>query len=1850
LNVQAGLTVLKAYSPTTISVGGTSTVTITLRNHTASPLTGVDLTDVLPANLTVVGTPVSPQCGGTITNDTTSVTLTGGTIPASPNPPGTPGTCTITFQVTSLVPGSGNTYENTIPANSVTTDQGVGNLTQTATGTDLTVVAADGPVGLTKNFQTNPIQPGQVSRLRITIRAPIDTALTGINIVDTLPAGLVVAASPAPTDNCPGANVVAPIGGNTISLTGGTLTAGASCNIDVRVTSTTPGVYVNSIPPNTITTNEGRTNTNTATSTIRVTSLSVGKAFYPPSVAPNGLSTLTITLTNTTDSPLINVSLLDSLATMGGTVPTSGVYVAAVPNVSTTCGGVVTADPGTRTIQLTGGTVPAQVGGVPGICTINVDVQGRGGATTRTNTIPIANVSGTVQSTGTVITPMANATAQLTIANLGIGVVKGFDPVLVYGGASSTMTVQLINPNNAVLTGIAFTDNMALIESGIVLANPVNFNTGTCGGVLTGNPGDSSFSFSGGVLPGNTNCTLTLSVVMEVNGNRTNRIPAGAVTTFNGVSSPDPTEASLTNLPGASVSKVFEPDPVFVGESSTLTITIRNTSNIPIVNMELNDNLPGNLPAGLEVANPASIANTCGGVVTANPGDQIISLVGGGLPGNGSCSISVSVTSTQAGVYVNTIPAGSLIADGGVTNNNPTTDTLTVNDTPRFSLGNRVWFDTDNSSTINGAEVGVDGVTVQLYAADGNGNPTGVVLATQVTANGGYYRFDNLPAGDYVVVIPSSQFASGGPLAGYWSSGTTLAGETPAPDPDNDVDSDDNGTLQGSGAVVSGAVTLGPSASEPTNDTDADPTNPAGEAPNDQSNRTVDFGFYRMELGNQIYVDVNSNGTYDAGDLPLAGATVQLFASDGVTEINVGPDGILGTADDAPGGVTTGAGGTYLFSGLPQGDYIVRVTPPAGYASTVDTVAPADTTNPNANVNNNDNGVGTGSGTVSSNIVSLIPGNFGAAQNNVVTNAAGTTYDPTVDFGFVAPLFSLGNRVWFDTDNSSTINGAEVGVDGVTVQLYAADGNGNPTGVVLATQVTANGGYYRFDNLPAGDYVVVIPSSQFASGGPLAGYWSSGTTLAGETPAPDPDNDVDSDDNGTLQGNGAVVSGAVTLGPSASEPTNDADADPTNPAGESPNDQSNRTVDFGFYRMELGNQVYVDVNSNGTYDAGDLPLAGATVQLFASDGVTEINVGPDGILGTADDVPGGVTTGAGGTYLFSGLPQGDYIVRVTPPAGYASTVDTAAPADTTNPNANINNNDNGVGTGSGTVSSNIVSLTPGSTGSAGNNLVNNATGITSDPTVDFGFVTTNGITKSLIDTSETFTAGNDVAIGEIVTYEITIDLSAGGTYDNVLVTDRMQKGLAFVDCLLVDLGGTDITANTCPPTVTSITDPGDLPGNPANPGRQIEFNLGSIGSFDVDTTLVIRYRAIVLDVIENQDSGNLTNNVAWTWAGGSVTVTASSVNIVEPDLVIQKTAIPSNNVAIGTPIQFTLTIAHTQQSTTDAFDVIVSDILPANLEYIPCTIQYGGLAPTDPPAPAYCPAATSNLIFSWDDFPLGQTATITFNARLLSSPATNVASVEWTSLPIDPDINTGLPIRLSVHNDTSTERWYDPLDDVDVYSVSASVTINAPAGGGGGGTGGGGGRDTDPSQEVALPFLIPVTGFAPNLTTVLPEQSAEKAYAATDVWLEIPSLGVKTSIVGVPVVDGEWDVSWLWQEAGWLNGTAFPGWNGNSALTAHVNLSNGMPGPFSNLGSLKWGDRIIVHANGFVYTYEVRQNRTVSPYDRTVLKHEDDPWLTLITCKNYNEATNTYSSRVAVRAVLIKVEQGKLEKMPVNAR
>ncbi len=168
---------------------------------------------------------------------------------------------------------------------------------------------------------------------------------------------------------------------------------------------------------------------------------------------------------------------------------------------------------------------------------------------------------------------------------------------------------------------------------------------------------------------------------------------------------------------------------------------------------------------------------------------------------------------------------------------------------------------------------------------------------------------------------------------------------------------------------------------------------------------------------------------------------------------------------------------------------------------------------------------------------------------------------------------------------------------------------------------------------------------------------------------------------------------------------------------------------------------------------------------------------------------------------------------------------------------------------------------------------------------------------------------------------------------------------------------------------------------------------------------------------------------------------------------------------------------------------------------------------------------------------------------------------------------------------------------------------------------------------------LPKTGFAPGLKTVLPAQLDAYAYADLgDLWLDIPRLGLQMPIVGVPSVAGQWDVSWLGERAGWLEGTAYPTLNGNTVITGHVWDADNNPGLFVNLRQLKYGDRFSIHIKNRVYTYEVRKNYQVRANDLGVMGHSDYDVVTLLTCEGFNLTTGNYLYRRAVQAVLVETQ------------
>ncbi|NJN54132.1 MAG: hypothetical protein HC804_04865 [Anaerolineae bacterium] len=221
-------------------------------------------------------------------------------------------------------------------------------------------------------------------------------------------------------------------------------------------------------------------------------------------------------------------------------------------------------------------------------------------------------------------------------------------------------------------------------------------------------------------------------------------------------------------------------------------------------------------------------------------------------------------------------------------------------------------------------------------------------------------------------------------------------------------------------------------------------------------------------------------------EIRIPGVTVQLYAAAQAC------DGVSHLAE-----VTTDENGNYLFTGLPAGQYYVHL-PSANFAPggpleyMFVTVFTGPNPDDNVNIDNNAQEVlaGACTGGLSTNPVTLAittePLNDGRTDPNTPDNSNNLT----VDNGVWEPL-CIGDLVWYDADDSGTVNGAEYGINGVLVQLYLDDGDGNfEPGVddplvdsMTTTTVAGQDGSYSFCSVIEGSYFVHIPTTEFGAGG-----------------------------------------------------------------------------------------------------------------------------------------------------------------------------------------------------------------------------------------------------------------------------------------------------------------------------------------------------------------------------------------------------------------------------------------------------------------------------------------------------------------------------------------------------------------------------------------------------------------------------------------------------------------------------------------------------------------------------------------------------------------------------------------------
>lgn len=559
---------------------------------------------------------------------------------------------------------------------------------------------------------------------------------------------------------------------------------------------------------------------------------------------------------------------------------------------------------------------------------------------------------------------------------------------------TKTASRPLVKPGDTFYYDLVFANNGSVPLPNVSLTDTLPSGISYVSAVPAPSSGPSPLVWNLGTVGSNSMALVRVYVKATSLGTFVNSVVARSGTNF--VAQADETvEVSYKALLRGE--KTVTPSSVAPGGTVTYTLTVHNDgtgpNGTPLVITEY-------LPTGFSYVgmvsqeiNGAPLAPSFLTVNSSSPSQPKFTVSAAILAGQTlvlkfTCLVSAS---EPVGEYCNSF---SMMYEGKVVSTPPQA-CVTVGGA---QIGDFIWRDWDGDGVQDAGEEGLSNVTVSLYY-DANNNGTNDVgetlVGTKTTDATGYYLFTGLQISNYVVAVPVP--GSGGVPSGY-----TLTGDPVAP----------------TNFVADVAI---------TNST--------------QSMLTMDFG-YRPggagSIGDQVFEDLNKNGTWDTGEPGISNVTVNLYEdSNGNGVIDSGDVLIASTAS-----ATTN--GTYSFASLASNlAYIVDVDQ-----------ADAD-------------------------IGAYFTAKYGAATNMGTSTdprpvASGFSSVTNADFGFWrdAPA-TVGDQIFHDVNRDGIYsNTVDLPLANVTVWLYASDGT-----TLLATTTSSVSGVYSFTGLSPATYVVKVDAS-----------------------------------------------------------------------------------------------------------------------------------------------------------------------------------------------------------------------------------------------------------------------------------------------------------------------------------------------------------------------------------------------------------------------------------------------------------------------------------------------------------------------------------------------------------------------------------------------------------------------------------------------------------------------------------------------------------------------------------------------------------------------------------------------------
>ncbi len=333
----------------------------------------------------------------------------------------------------------------------------------------------------------------------------------------------------------------------------------------------------------------------------------------------------------------------------------------------------------------------------------------------------------------------------------------------------------------------------------------------------------------------------------------------------------------------------------------------------------------------------------------------------------------------------------------------------------------------------------------------------------------------------------------------------------------------------------------------------------------------------------------------------------------------------------------------------------------------------------------------------------------------------------------------------------------------------------------------------------------------------------------------------------------------------------------------------------------------------------------------------------------------------------------------------------------------------------------------------------------------------------------------DVAIGELITYDLVLTLpEVDGQL--VVLTDTLPAGLEFVSSVVTAVGN-EITGVTL----------GDT-GLGSVAGQVVTFDFGTVnnsfetgaadeGVINAEDQITLQVVVRVADVAAAVDGAQLTNDARLNveLPDGFIFDEQQDdavVDVVEPSVIIDKT-VSDDNPTAGDTITYTVVLTNEATATGPAFNLVITDALPDDLSLAaPPRLSDPALGTT------LSGAGAETLVVSVPVLLPGETLTVEYDvfvgfATPVLQPIVNTAEVLGSTSPTGP----GRPL---VDDDTAEI-------EVDPAPVPGPETKARPVGGG-----------IDDAQFLPILLIDPIfSGTAEpgsNVTVTLYRQDGSMSY------------------------------------------------------------------------------------------------------------------------------------------------------------